>query len=44
MVRNSTSVVGNTKGGEFRYLGSIIKERGDIGEDINRRIRVGWQQ
>ena len=26
---------------KFRYLGSIIKGRGDIDEDINHRIRVG---
>jgi len=29
---------------KFRYLGSIIQENGDIDEDINHRIRVGWQK
>ena len=29
---------------KFRYLGSIIQENGDIEEDINHRIRVGWQK
>ena len=29
---------------KFKYLGSIIEERGDIDEDINHRIRVGWQK
>jgi len=24
----------------FRYLGSIIEQRGDIGENINHHIRV----
>jgi len=28
----------------FRYLGSIIQESGEIDEDINYRIRVGWQK
>jgi len=27
---------------KFRYLGSIIEERGDGDEDINHYIRVGW--
>jgi len=27
--------------GKFRYIGSIIKGRSDIDEDINHRIRVG---
>ena len=26
---------------KFKYLGSIIEEKGDIDEDINQRIRVG---
>ena len=26
---------------EFRYLGSIMQERGDIDSDINHRIRAG---
>jgi len=28
----------------FRYLGSIIHENGEIGEDINYQIKVGWQK
>ena len=28
---------------KFKYLGSIVEEKGDIDEDINHRIRVGWQ-
>ena len=28
---------------KFRYLGLIIEERRDIDEDINHRIRAGWQ-
>jgi len=28
---------------KFKYLGSIIEERGDINEDISHRIRAGWQ-
>ena len=28
---------------KFWYLGSTIEERGDIDEDINHRIRAGWQ-
>jgi len=27
----------------FRYLGLIIQENGEIDEDINQRIKVGWQ-
>ena len=27
-----------------RYLGSIIQENGKIDEDVNQRIKVGWQQ
>jgi len=27
---------------KFKYLGSIIQQNGDIDEDINQRIRVGW--
>jgi len=26
---------------KFKYLGSIMEEKGDIDEDINHRIRVG---
>jgi len=29
---------------KFRYLGSIIQENGEIDEDINHRIKVGWQK
>ena len=29
---------------KFKYLGSIVEQRGDINEDINHRIRVGWQK
>jgi len=29
---------------KFKYLGSIIEERGNIDEDISHRIRVGWQK
>ena len=28
----------------FRYLGSIIHENGEIDEDINQRIKIGWQK
>ena len=28
----------------FRYLGSIIQENGEIDEDIDHRIKVGWQK
>jgi len=28
----------------FKYLGSIIQENGEIDEDINHRIKVGWQK
>ena len=28
----------------FKYLGSIIQGNGDIDEDINHRIKVGWQK
>jgi len=27
---------------KFKYLGSIVEERGDIDEDISHRIRAGW--
>jgi len=27
---------------KFKYLGSIIQQNGDIDEDINQRIKVGW--
>jgi len=30
-----------SKAEKFRYLGLIIKEKGDIIQDINLRIRVG---
>ena len=29
---------------KFKYLGSIMEEKGDIDEDINHCIRVGWQK
>jgi len=32
------------KVGKFKYLGSIIQRNGDIDEDINQQIRVGWQK
>jgi len=28
----------------LRYLGSIIQENGEIDEDINHQIKVGWQK
>jgi len=28
----------------FKYLGSIIQENGEIDEDIDERIKVGWQR
>ena len=28
----------------FKYLGLIIQQKGDIDEDINQRIKVGWQK
>jgi len=29
---------------KFKYLGSIVEEKGNINEDINHRIRVRWQK
>ena len=29
---------------KFKYLGSIIHQKGDIDEDINQRIKVGWKK
>jgi len=29
---------------KFKYLGSIIEKNGDINEDINHQIRVGWHK
>jgi len=29
---------------KFKYLGSIVQQNGDIDEDINHRIKVGWQK
>jgi len=26
----------------FEYLGSIIQGNGEIDEDINQRIKIGW--
>ena len=28
----------------FRYLGSLIQESGEIDEDTNHQIKVGWQK
>ena len=28
----------------FRYLGSIIEENGEIDEDVNQRIKIGWKK
>jgi len=28
----------------FRYLDSIIQENGEIDEDINQWIKIGWQK
>ena len=33
-----------TRGKKFRYLGSIIEEKGDIDKDINQCIRVDKQK
>jgi len=30
--------------GRFRYLGSILHHGGEIDENINHRIKVGWQK
>jgi len=29
---------------KFKYLGSIIQQNGDIDEDINHRVKVGWKK
>ena len=29
---------------KFKYLGSIVQQNGEIEEDINQRIKVGWQK
>ena len=29
---------------KFKHLGSIIQQNWDIDEDINQRIKVGWQK
>jgi len=34
--------VGTPRVERFRYLGSIIHENGEIDEDINQRIKIGW--
>jgi len=31
------------KAKKFKYLGLIIQQKGDIGKDINQRIKMGWQ-
>jgi len=28
----------------FRYLSSIIQEDGEIDEDFNQQIKIGWQK
>ena len=28
----------------FRYLGWIIQANGEIDEDINQRIKIGWKK
>ena len=32
------------KANKFKYLDSIIQKNGDIDEDINQRLKVGWQK
>jgi len=32
------------KADKFKYLSSIIEEKGDIDEEINHHIRVRWQK
>ena len=32
-----------TRVNKFKYLGSIMEEKGDINEDISHLIRAGWQ-
>jgi len=29
---------------KFKHLGLILEERGDIDDDINHHIKVGWQK
>jgi len=29
---------------KFKYLGSIVQQNGEINEDINQCIKVGWQK
>jgi len=29
---------------KFKYLSSIVQQNGEIDEDINQRIKVGWQK
>jgi len=29
---------------KFKYLGSFIQQNGDINEDINHCIKVGWKK
>ena len=28
----------------FKYLGSMVEEGGDIDDDISHRIKVGWRK
>ena len=28
----------------FRYLGLIVQEDGEIDDDVNQRIKIGWQK
>ena len=30
------------KSKKIRYLGSIIQQEGEIGEDVNHRVQAGW--
>ena len=43
-VRGEVTIVGMEipKVKKFKYLGSIIQQKGDIDEDINQRIKMGW--
>jgi len=42
--REEVTIEGMTipKVDKFKYLGSIIQQNGNINEDINQRIKVGW--
>ena len=45
-VASEVAIEGETipKVERFRYLGSIIQGNGEIDDDINHRIKVGWQK